>query len=283
MVVAMERGPLTDSYIYGMLSSQPARSTMFDWLLSLFSSNTPVASARRQTTRARTAAEVRRPVRTRAEAWAAVEATNLDRVVEALVTREGWEKKRAVKAVGSYRQFLYLIMRHPGRTLVPWTLDLDAAWHAHLLDSQRYADDTIRLFGGFLHHNPDLPRGSPEQRDGLDVTRELHRTEFDSIDEPHVRPVDDRSQRIREERPQATNRQSDTSSGCGSAPLIACSTVSSSPSHGGSHDASPGHANGHHGGHDPGASCGAPGSGSDGSSCGGGASCGGGGCGGGGD
>jgi hypothetical protein len=59
----------------------------------------------------------------------------------------------ADEAVRSYRAFLSLLAAYPDRQLVP-TKVIDAVWHAHLLDTSKYATDCQQLFGRFVHHFP---------------------------------------------------------------------------------------------------------------------------------
>lgn len=66
-----------------------------------------------------------------------------------------------------YRKFLALHLACPDIPLVPNRL-VDLMWHAHILDTQRYADDCNRLFGHVMHHDPYVGI------DGPDSVLELH-------------------------------------------------------------------------------------------------------------
>lgn len=74
----------------------------------------------------------------------------------------GWSIERATRAIRGYLQFLKAIDQHPTAALVP-SQDVDEVWHCHLLDTHKYAADCQWLFGRFIHHNPYLGMGSPEQ------------------------------------------------------------------------------------------------------------------------
>ena len=56
-------------------------------------------------------------------------------------------------SVEEYRRFLVLKMENPGVKLAPTGL-MDKAWHMHILDTRRYAEDCEAMFGRFLHHHP---------------------------------------------------------------------------------------------------------------------------------
>ena len=85
------------------------------------------------------------------------------------------------RAVHQYRRFLSLKVRYPGANLVP-TDDIDMIWHAHILDTERYAYDCQRLFGSFLHHEPyfgNLGTESQEDMGGMfEETSRLWAEEF---------------------------------------------------------------------------------------------------------
>lgn len=69
----------------------------------------------------------------------------------------GWTSEHADRIELAYRRFLVLLAKYPQMQIVP-TRDIDAFWHAHILDTRKYASDCERIFGGFVHHDPGLGR-----------------------------------------------------------------------------------------------------------------------------
>ena len=66
---------------------------------------------------------------------------------------EGWTLEQVMRAARRYRQFLSLAAKYPDRVIVP-TGEIDEFWHAHILDTEKYAEDCERIFGSILHHFP---------------------------------------------------------------------------------------------------------------------------------
>ncbi len=90
------------------------------------------------------------------------------------------EKFRVVEA--QYRCYLFLLYKYPKRNL-PASEDIDEIWHAHILDTRKYARDCKRIFGRFMHHFPYLGmRGAADAtalKDGFrEGTQEIYRLEF---------------------------------------------------------------------------------------------------------
>ena len=93
-----------------------------------------------------------------ARSKAEIEALDLSMVRRKLAHRgegPGWTPEHADRVERAYRQFLMVLAGHPGTVVAP-TRDIDTFWHAHILDTRRYADDCQRIFGEFLHHDPYL-------------------------------------------------------------------------------------------------------------------------------
>lgn len=89
------------------------------------------------------------------------------------------EAEEAIPKIESeYRQFLYLLAINPGKCVVPWNQDLDDYWHAHILDTGKYAADCEKLFGRFVHHNPNLPKGTDEHSAAFNETKEMYKEAF---------------------------------------------------------------------------------------------------------
>lgn len=87
--------------------------------------------------------------------WQAIDELEFDRIKAKLLHRkEGrWTPGTVMRAERGYRQFLKLSAKYPSVAIVPGE-EVDQFWHAHILDTQRYASDCERLFGYVLHHNP---------------------------------------------------------------------------------------------------------------------------------
>jgi hypothetical protein len=91
----------------------------------------------------------------------------------------GWTEEHVQRIELAYRRFLKLLAFHPGTQLAP-TQDIDKFWHAHILDTRKYAADCDRIFGRFLHHYPYLGMlgDSDKQTLAADSLSMLYEREF---------------------------------------------------------------------------------------------------------
>lgn len=83
---------------------------------------------------------------------------NLDRFVPKLLRDQSAYFKseaEAKAAIEEYRKMLTIVQRHPGKAVVPSKL-VDLVWHEHILDTQAYKRDTLRVFGHYLDHSPSF-------------------------------------------------------------------------------------------------------------------------------
>ncbi len=79
------------------------------------------------------------------------------------LVRRGWTGGLADRFITEYRRLLELMVRFPDDVIVP-SEDVDTVWHTHILDTARYRDDCMRIFGFFLDHFPYLgTRGSDDE------------------------------------------------------------------------------------------------------------------------
>jgi hypothetical protein len=115
-----------------------------------------------------------------------VETLDLEPIVYKLMFPEPghsprYELAEADRRVKLYRQFLTIRLRHPEVGLVP-SDEIDEVWHAHILDTAKYAEDCEWVFGFFLHHFPYLGlRGEADEHRWhaqYDATRRLFEEEF---------------------------------------------------------------------------------------------------------
>jgi hypothetical protein len=100
--------------------------------------------------------------------------------------REGrWSREKADKVEVGYKRFLYLCVSDPDTVAIP-NEGIDEFWHAHILDTQKYAEDCRKTFGFFLHHFPYLGVRGLEDNDMLQVAfRETSKRYFDKFGEPY--------------------------------------------------------------------------------------------------
>ena len=78
----------------------------------------------------------------------------------------GLDGEEVEMSIEEYRRFLILKMENPGVKLAPTSL-MDKAWHMHILDTRRYAEDCKAMFGRFLHHHPSYKGVESEEREDV--------------------------------------------------------------------------------------------------------------------
>src|SRR5690349_17854721 len=95
--------------------------------------------------------------------WKAIEALDFSRMKAKLSHRKDghWTEDTLNQAETGYRQFLKLAAKYPDAPVVP-SEQVDEFWHAHIVDTQRYASDCERVFGRMLHHDPYVGIDGPE-------------------------------------------------------------------------------------------------------------------------
>lgn len=113
-----------------------------------------------------------------------IEALDLSMIKTKLQDAEeglGWTAEQCDEVEIEYKRYLALKRAYPDVEIVPNKL-VDAFWHAHILDTQKYAEDCSTLFGFFLHHYPYFGMGGEADYqalcDAFDQTRELYDLHF---------------------------------------------------------------------------------------------------------
>ncbi len=109
-------------------------------------------------------------LRTKAGRRRALAKIDLVPVRGALMRKLGWSHEKAVEAERAYRGFLALMIDWPKERHVP-TAEVDAFWHAHVLDTRKYEADCKAVFGRTIHHDPNFRRGTPEHAETFERTR----------------------------------------------------------------------------------------------------------------
>ncbi len=118
-------------------------------------------------------------------AGARIDALDLEPIVFKMMSPHpgvtGLSLAEADQRIAGYRCFLKLCAWYPGEPIVPAT-DIDDAWHAHILDTGKYAADCQVVFGAFMGHFPYLGlRGEADVlawNAAYARTRELFRRHF---------------------------------------------------------------------------------------------------------
>jgi len=75
---------------------------------------------------------------------------------------QGWDQEKADACEVEYKRFLMLAAKFQRAGIVP-SVEVDHFWHAHILDTRKYAKDCIGALGFFLHHAPH--KGDREAED----------------------------------------------------------------------------------------------------------------------
>lgn len=118
-----------------------------------------------------------------------------------------WQYDDLVAAIERYKRFLYLLVKYHDRfDYITPTLEIDEIWHQHILDTRRYHQDCLALFGHYLHHDPSFGMIDHEQLststdqepdidyqqlyDYFQTTRMLYLIEFgDNLEDPNFERV----------------------------------------------------------------------------------------------
>lgn len=80
---------------------------------------------------------------------------------------EGWTKEYADGIEVAYKNYLVMLTKYPDDIEdILISKDVDEFWHAHILHTKKYADDCQKIFGNFLHHDPQ-----PRERSSAEIQR----------------------------------------------------------------------------------------------------------------
>lgn len=77
-----------------------------------------------------------------------------------------WSEKRVDEVEAEYRRFLALADEGNGRPTSP-SRNIDVFWHQHILDTEKYYNDMMLVFGHMMHHFPYLGSRSEEDQELL--------------------------------------------------------------------------------------------------------------------
>ncbi len=69
-----------------------------------------------------------------------------------LARENGWAKSFALGAIGEYKKFVFLA-KHSGHPVTP-SLEVDEAWHLHMIYTRSYWNEMCKEIDFQLHHGP---------------------------------------------------------------------------------------------------------------------------------
>lgn len=99
----------------------------------------------------------------------------------------GWSKELCEFAEIEYKRFLILKRTYPEAEIVPNQF-IDAFWHQHILDTQKYQNDCKEIFGYFLHHYPYFGmNGKEDYKNLMDAFEETKILYWETFGESYVR------------------------------------------------------------------------------------------------
>lgn len=78
----------------------------------------------------------------------------------------------AERAIEEYKRMLTLVQRFPDAPVVPSKL-VDIVWHEHVLDTQTYQRDCLRMFGHYLHHAPSFGNDTDEKAEMVQQQQDM--------------------------------------------------------------------------------------------------------------
>jgi len=127
-----------------------------------------------------------RPV---AQVIAAVRALDLEPIKLRVMDHElgeGWTREYAESVERAYKNYLTMLVKHPEDVEdIVVSKDVDEFWHAHILHTMKYTEDCERVFGTYLHHNPEVGERTRAVLDRKAVlaekTRRLYQQEFGRV------------------------------------------------------------------------------------------------------
>lgn len=86
-----------------------------------------------------------------------VQELDLGPIRRRLVAKDGLSPEQADFAIAEYRLFLEQRLSQGRRVRLSPNKAADQAWHCHILHTEKYVDDCMKIFGYFLHHRPHDP------------------------------------------------------------------------------------------------------------------------------
>jgi hypothetical protein len=119
------------------------------------------------------------------EVIAAIRALDLESVKLRVTDAEGWTREYADSVEVEYKNYLAMVVKYQEHAEdILLSKNVDEFWHAHILHTMKYTEDCERVFGKYLHHNPQVGKQAPvdvERKAALtEKARRLYQREFEA-------------------------------------------------------------------------------------------------------
>jgi len=102
---------------------------------------------------------------------------------------ESWTYEECELGEKEYKRFLTLLLLYPSKTFVPNEF-IDTFWHYHILDTRKYLEDTVNIFGEFIHHYPYLGMNGEEDKRELEILfKETNKVYYSVFNEHMTTPI----------------------------------------------------------------------------------------------
>jgi len=98
----------------------------------------------------------------------------LSRIIEKMMSYQGWLKKDILAVSNIYRNYLFLQKKYGKEYHIVPSEEVDEFWHNHILDTQSYQKDCKNIFGYYLHHYPYF--GIDEESNSEDLNSAFQKT-----------------------------------------------------------------------------------------------------------
>ena len=94
-----------------------------------------------------------------------------------------WSPETVEQAIVLYKNWLWIIRKYGDQyPVLPPSIEIDEIWHHHILDTYKYHEDCLAIFGQYYHHYPYFGmRGSQDYenlQDAFEDTQKLYFSEF---------------------------------------------------------------------------------------------------------
>ena len=101
------------------------------------------------------------------EAKAYIYTIDFSMIIDTMISVQGWKRKHAEKVCVLYRNYLYLCKKYGDMCKLPPSKEIDEFFHNHILDTLKYRNDCLAIWGHYHDHYPYFGRDEYSTPDDL--------------------------------------------------------------------------------------------------------------------